>query len=266
MKAINESKTIFFRGRLLSLLLTILILFPSAADAQDRRARWRRPAPEPDPIRYIHTSYNGQGIDIEIHFEKGKTFNHPLMAIWLEDMDGNYIQTLYVAESIAKGVYRHGDASSGRWKPGPIRRPAALPYWGHQRGIKASDGFYLPEDNNPMPDALTGPTPKGDFVVKTRTPSGQLRKFRVLFEINQSWDWNEFWTNNKFPGDREYMTSAQPALVYEAVIDLDSNIHEFPMKPIGHSHWSGRNGTLYEDLRTITTALDISKSIKVVIH
>ncbi len=210
----------------------------------------------------IHVEYDARGIDFQVVFEKGKSHNHPLMALWLEDLDGNYLQTLYIAESIGKGVFRHGDPSTGRWMPGPVRRPAALPFWGHQRGVQADDGYYLPTQEEPIPDGITGPTPKANFVVNARTPHEEMRQFRVLFEINQSWDWNEYWTNTKFPGDEQYMSSSQPALVYEAVIDLDSDMHEFELQPIGHSHWSGKNGKLYEDLSTITTALDITKSVK----
>ncbi len=203
------------------------------------------------------------GIPLELVFKKGRSHNHPLMAVWIEDIDSTFIQTIYVAESIGKGYFRYGDASEGRWMPGPLRRPAALPYWGHQRGIRADDGYFLPSQDDPVPDALTGPTPKSDFTIYFRAPKSNIRQFRVLFEINQSWDWNEYWTNNKFPGDEHYMSSSQPALVYEARIDLDSDKREYHLHPVGHSHWSGRNGNLYTDLSTISTALDIIESITI---
>ena len=38
------------------------------------------------------------------------------------------------------------------------------------------------------------------------------------------------------------------------------------MKIIGHSHYSGKDGNLYPDLSTLTTAVQIVKSIKVVIE
>ena len=50
----------------------------------------------------IHVDYEASGISIDIIFQKGSAHNHPLMALWLEDMTGNYIQTLFVAESIGK--------------------------------------------------------------------------------------------------------------------------------------------------------------------
>jgi len=214
----------------------------------------------PEVIRTFPTGFERP---VEIVFHRGRAHNHPLMAIWLEDMDGNYLQTLYVAESIGKGYFRHGDPSSGRWMPGPVRRPAALPYWGHQRGIQAPDGYYLPTREDPVPDALTGPTPSGSFVLASSLPPGDGTPVRILLEINQSWDWNRHWTNNKFPEDPHYKSSSQPALVYEAVIQPGDSPREVPMQPIGHSHWSGASGELFPGLETLTTALEIAREIVV---
>ncbi len=247
---------------LAALILSILFFAVQyQADAQKRL--FRKASPESVPTDTIHARYEAMGAAFELFFTKGNAHNHPLMAIWIEDLDGNYVQTVFVAESIGKGVFRHGEPSEGRWMPGPVRRPAALPYWGHQRGVKADDGFYIPTQDTPMPDGVTGPTPKADFVVSAQVPERQIRQFRVLFEINQSWDWNEYWTNDRFSGDMHYMSSSQPALVYEAIIDLDSDQNEYELHAIGHSHWSGQNGELYENLGTITTALDITESVTV---
>ncbi|MGC9344471.1 MAG: hypothetical protein ACP5E3_17330, partial [Bacteroidales bacterium] len=180
-------------------------------------------------------------------------------------MQGRFVQTLYVAESIGKGVFLHGDASTGKWMPGEIRRPAALPVWSHRRGIQAEDGLYLPTPANPVPDAYTGPTPPQSFVIESRLNDEDLRQFLVFFEINQTWDWNEFWTNNKYPDNDEYKTSCQPALVYKAVVNLDDKQEEYRMRLIGHSHYAGEDGKLYEDVSTFTTALDIAEEIKVVV-
>ena len=97
-------------------------------------------------------SYNpaGRGPSIEIEMTRGEGHNHPLMAIWAEKADGTFLQTLYVAESIGKGIFQHGDASRGFWMPGEIQRPAALPYWSHKRGIKNEYGYYLPTPTNSL--------------------------------------------------------------------------------------------------------------------
>ncbi|MEA2105428.1 MAG: hypothetical protein U9P82_01700 [Bacteroidota bacterium] len=214
--------------------------------------------------KYIFAiNQQGEGPEIEIHFNKGPAFYYPLMAIWIEDMDGNYLQTLYVAESIAKGVFNYGEIRDNRWVNGAKRRPAALPYWGHKRGIQASDGFYLPTPENPVVDAYTGATPTTDFILKTKADSLLPGQFRVLFEINQSWDWNTYWTNNKYPEDLYYKTSAQPAVVYATEIDLNTEKEIYEMKPVGHSHYSGKDGNLYPDLSTLTTALQIVDKIVV---
>jgi len=212
---------------------------------------------------YISSNPAGQGPALEIQMVKGEGHNHPLMAVWVETPDGQFVQTLYVAESIGKGVFQHGDASRGFWQPGEIQRPAALPYWSHKRGIKNENGLYLPTPANPVPDAYTGPTPPRSFILTTRLDEPGLTRFNVLFEINQTWDWNEYWTNNKFPEDEEYKTSCQPALVYSVSIDLQHPEDLYSMKIIGRSHYSGADGKLYTDLETMTTAMHIASEIRV---
>jgi len=205
----------------------------------------------------------GKGSVIEIEMLRGEGHNHPLMAIWVEDQAGQFVQTLYVAESIAKGVFQHGDASKGFWMPGEIQRPAALPNWSHKRGIKNKNGLYLPTPTNPVVDAYSGPTPDKSFILNSRLDEPGLKRFTVLFEINQPWDWNEYWTNNKFPEDEEYKNSCQPALVYSVAIDLGNPQEEYVMEAIGHSHHSGATGELFNDLHTLTTALHIAEEIVV---
>ncbi len=242
------------------LFLPVLMAFVTKNNLQQRW--WQKNKGKKQQMEFS-TLQNESGYELVIHFEAGKKHNHPLMAFWIEDTLGNYIQSLYVAESIAKGYFRHGDPSTGRWQPGPLQRPAALPYWGHKRGVKNKEGYYLPTSDDPMPDAVTGPTPKDDFILYSRTRHQQPEVFNLLMEINQSWDWNQHWHNNKFPDDDQYKTSSQPAIIYQARIDTRQTGAEFVMTPIGHSHWSGASGEVYSDLETLTTALRIAKEVKV---
>lgn len=248
-----------YKGALYGIMLIIILLVPACfmfppVDSEE------------EPPVYFETNTGGDGLSLQIEFNKGRSHYFPLMAIWIEDTLGNYLQTLYVAQSIATGVFAHGDASTGKWMPGEIRRPAALPYWGHRRGIRAEDGLYLPSTENPLPDAYTGATPTGSFVLSTKTDSPVNEPFYLFFEINQSWDWNRYWTNDKFPGDMQYRSSAQPALVYRTLVDIHGPDNEYIMKPVGRSHHSGMNGELYDDLHTMTTALNIAESITVRIN
>jgi len=204
----------------------------------------------------IFTNTEKDGDIIEVHFQKGPSHNHPLMAIWLEDTAGKYIETIYVAQSIGTGIFGHGTVKAGHWEPGPVSRPAALPYWWHKYGL-------LPDPESPVPDAISGPTPKADFILSSRLVNDVPNVFNVLFEINQSWDWNEYWTNTLFPDNEAYMSSSQPALVYRARIDKHLDREDYQMKLVGYAHYAGENGMLYEDIATLSTARDIAGAIRI---
>ncbi|MFT3752014.1 MAG: hypothetical protein QM800_03785 [Paludibacter sp.] len=235
------------------LLIAILLLATVAVSAKKKKEV------------FTEASYgtNYSGTSLTIRFEKGKEHNHPLFAIWLADENGKFIQTLYVSESIGKGVFKHANRNTGHWLAGEIQRPAALPYWAHQRGVKNEFGTYLPTPRQPEVDAYTGATPQTSFILHTKTQKRLEGKYKIMLELNQTWDWNEFWTNDMYPAEKEYRTSCQPALVYEADIDINNLSEEIIMKPIGHSHYSGADGSLNTDLSTITTALKIAKKITV---
>lgn len=207
----------------------------------------------------IHNS----GSTLVINFQKGKEFNHPLFALWLADEDGKYIQTLYVSESIGKGVFVHGKIDEGQWKPGEIERPAALAYWVHQRNFRNEKNGLLPTPQTPVIDAYTGATPQNSFILEVTTEQVLKGKYKLMLELNQSWDWNSYWHNNRYPDDEEYKTSCQPAIIYSADINTEDSDEEIILKPLGHSHYSGADGTLYKDLSTLTTALKIAKIITV---
>jgi hypothetical protein len=240
------------------IMLPFILAFNLAGEQQ--RRWWQRKKEVVPPMEFsTHTELTGQ--KLEITFKAGDRHNHPLMVFWITDTLGNYIQTLYVAKSIATGYFGHGDASEGYWQPGPLRRPATLPYWSHGRGVKAEDGLYLPSEKNPMPDAVTGPTPKADFVLTTTTSGEEPDVFRVYMEINQSWDWNQYWHNNRFPDDHEYKTSSQPAVVYMTTIEKNDPRELYIFEAIGHSHYAGADGKLYTTLETLTTALEITESV-----
>ena len=237
--------------------LFVLLLFLIGGCASNRNVQNEKTV--------IHTFPENIKTKLELEAEQGKSHNHPSFAVWIEDQDGNYIETLYVTQYVAKGIFGYGEIQSGKWnnEPGEVRRPASLPYWSHKRNIQAPDGLYIPSPETPVPDALTGATPKGGFSLETGTKMGTDQKFRVMLEVNQPWDSNKFWTNSKFPDDKDYNTSLQPALIYSATIDPASNQKEYVMEIIGYSHPSGKSGELFTDLSTFTTAKEIFQNIVV---
>jgi len=213
---------------------------------------------------YVFTkNETSEGPWITVEFQRGESFYYPLMAIWLEDMEGNFIQSLFVPESVATSVFRFGKTEGGEWKSGIRRWPQTLPYWAHKRNIKAADGLYVPGPDTRVPDAYSGPTPTTGFVMSARADDPVQTSIRVLLEVNQNWDWNEYWTNDLYPDDEYYKRSCQPAIVYEATINPEMPGKKTVMRAIGHSHPSGSTGELYDDLSTLTTALNIADSIYV---
>lgn len=234
------------------ILLGTVLLFASCKTSK---------IPEIETPESIYTNTEGSGPEIEVEFTRGQKHNHPLMAVWIENENGEYLQTLYVAESIAKGIFGHGDTSTGKWLPGEIRRPAALPVWSYSRGVQEADGLFIPTSKTPIPDAYTGATPQQSFVLHTRLDQAGRDKFYVLFEINQTWDWNDYWHNNRFPDNEPYKTSCQPSLVYKTLLDLNDGVTEYNMNLVGRGHHAGENGEIYTDLETMSTALNITRKI-----
>ncbi len=240
--------------------LTIIILFFLASCVSTKQ----------NPVVQMEFSTNtaGRGNYVILEFIRGEAFNHPSMAVWAEDLSGNYLETLYVTQYVAKGVYGHGQLAPGKWdnKEGTARRPATLPYWAHKRNVQASDGLYVPSPENPLPDALTGATPTNNFKLNSRLTEKKEGKFRILLEINQAWDANTYWTNGKYPDDRDYFGSLQPSVVYAGMVDTHNAAEPVYLNPIGHGHPSGKDGRLYTDLTTLTTAKEILHSVNVQIR
>lgn len=178
----------------------------------------------------------------------------PQLVFWLEDMDGNYIDTLYVTKKLAESSFRLVDDFFSK---APVRRPEALPYWSHKRGKRYGDGLFVPEGERGEFDGVTAPTPLGHFDLRTRSV-GDAGRFRVLMEINHSYDFNDYYHPPRFPDDPIYSGSGspgQPSIVYEAVIDTTAVNRYALMRAIGHGHHSGRDGLLYTEMRGIDSAL-----------
>ncbi len=215
----------------------------------------------------ITVNLSQEGFEFIINFKKGIKHNHPTFVFWTEDMNENLLQTLFVTKSFATGIFGHAPMNDTLWgtEPGLAKRPAALPYWWHKCSRETVE-VTVPSPDNPYLDAYTGETPKGSFSLKIKTDKIHGEKFRVLMEINQTWDWNDFWTNNRFPEDNDYKSSSQPSLVYSVTIDPGSNIKEYYLNLIGHGHYSGKDGVLYTDLSTITTAKYIIDKVMVKLY
>ncbi|MCP4755138.1 MAG: hypothetical protein GY866_30035 [Proteobacteria bacterium] len=170
----------------------------------------------------------------------------PQVAIWIEDTKGNFLETIYVSKKAA---------TQGWVGMGDIRRKSSLPYWAHRRGKKYQDGIYLPTSDDPLPDALTGATPVGDFTVNMPNRKMISDSIKVFAEFNSSGNFNEDYPEDDFFG--------QPSVVYSSIINLTEPGSSTQLKLSGHGHPKGDNGKLFSDLSTLTTALKIVDEVTV---
>ncbi|HBF89087.1 MAG TPA: hypothetical protein DDX39_10635 [Bacteroidales bacterium] len=195
----------------------------------------------------------------EMSFIKGKSFNNPTFVVWLEDLNGNYIKTIYITKSYASATFKHAALSDTTWsdKAGQSIKPSALPYWTHKKG-KLKDGNLVPTQASPFVDAFSGATPKSNFTIKSNIGNNN-EMFNLLVEVNQTWDWNEFWTNAKYPESKNYKYSAQPSLIYSARISKEEA--EIYLNPVGHGDAKGETGKLFTDISTLTSAKEIFEKI-----
>jgi hypothetical protein len=204
---------------------------------------------------------------LDIKLEPGKSYAHtkwfgpvpvslrPQVAVWLEDENGRYVTELYVTRNSAKSVWSGGKG---------IRRPEALPVWSHSRGIAASDGIFMPSKENPLPDAVTGATPKASLSRSLSLPKDlEPGRYRVMVEANESFDYNADWAENLPASDPRYNgLNGQPSAVWSGTIDIGGDRALAVLSYVGHGDPTGKTGTLTEGTDGLTTALAILSRIE----
>ncbi|MDO3384648.1 hypothetical protein QWI17_02225 [Gilvimarinus sp. SDUM040013] len=239
----------------------------------------------PDSINYqVVGDYNNSQISVEL--KKGPAMRWPQYAIWLESVEGEFIQPLYVSQSVAtnrfdntvekidssgqlnSNVLDYSDEEffsifSERKSDGkaPDRfRQESLPVFLHKlKGDKDSDRFLSPGEIAEL-DAYTGATLADNFMVGRSLKNSSHRLVDVYLEVNQSFDFNEYYSSDRFPDDLIYSGngfSAQPSVIYRARVDLSKAETVTVMELVGHGHHSGNDGVIYKDVSNLTTALDI---------
>jgi len=184
-----------------------------------------------------------------------KKKNPPTFAIWIEDTSGKYLSTIFATYKIATEGWQFNNGN---------RRKESLPHWCFKHNVVYNDGLMLPTKNDPLPDGITGATPKENKEIRL-----SIKDFSnpivIKAEFNHSVDFNYYFAENAHKGDNNYsggeMGSGQPALIYADTIYPTKTIAN--LKLIGHSSPDGTDGNIYTDLDKITTAKNIVKNIKV---
>ena len=119
------------------------IIEPSVSPAQSETSTVPRDSSSSEPRQ--PTDNNGFSPENEISGELTVTFDFikqsgsasNQFAVWVEDANGNYINTLYATKFTAKGGYKN--------------RPDSIPLWVEKSGITSMPDYYI--------DAVSGATP-----------------------------------------------------------------------------------------------------------
>jgi len=176
--------------------------------------------------------------------------NPPQMAVWVEDSDGTFLETLYVSHRTAHQDWRRAPGDDA--VPGEIRRPEALPVWSHRSGA----------DSAAPPDGMSGATPKGSY----RVAGGERAAVVVFLEVNHSTDFNAAYPPDARRGAANYSGgpwgSGQPSLVYRARLDPSESGSSVELELAGRGSPDGGDGELHGDLSGITTARSILQAVR----
>ncbi|KZN47276.1 hypothetical protein [Pseudoalteromonas luteoviolacea] len=237
--------------------------------------------------REVKDSKNtGQRITIEL--KKGPYFLWPQYALWVESLSGEFIQPLYVTEKLATNQFTNKvtkkdpdqvfnthlltgegpnawDVLEGEEEPASKNkrmRPESLPVFLHQLSMRAENGVLVPDNDSLTIDGFSGATMTDNFIYTTQLQAPLKGLHRVRLEVNHSFDFNEYYSSDRFMDDTIYSGdgySAQPSVIYEAIIDFGAQHNKVleVMTLVGHGHHSGRDGNIYADVSKLTSALEL---------
>ncbi|GLR72220.1 hypothetical protein GCM10007852_31280 [Agaribacter marinus] len=221
------------------------------------------------------TTQSADGTHFRLDFRTGSRFAWPQYAFWLETLDGKMIQPLFVTAKLANNHFANkvklknpnqsfsenpldsqpwNAIFNDGWEPQTAAtraRPESLPVFLHKLGIHPKQLSKLDIDG------LTGATASNSFIYLGNSKQALPQNVKLKLEINQSFDFNEYYSSDRFPDDPVYSGngfSGQPSLIYETTINSDSNRSIYVLELVGHGHHSGKTGELYKDLSKITTA------------
>ncbi len=172
----------------------------------------------------------------------------PQIAVWLEQPDRGVIRTLFVSRRTA----------SGKWL-GKVECPLCLPYW-VSRYNKETGTSRPPNPKNPLPDAVSGPTPRDRLCLQTRLPEGS--RWFYFIEVNVSGDYNRHFPAARHDGTPDPQGNGQPSLVYRCEIKVRPGEKCQPQL-IGRTDQFNPVDHLITDLSGITSAKKVLSNILV---
>lgn len=231
---------------------------------------------------------------IDIDVKKGAAYHWPQYAIWLEDDVGNVVHALYVSNSVATNTYKNTvwlNDSSTIFNSNPFdnktfvfenvfseqydetasnnkSRPESLPVFLHKFERAAQSQANKQPPAHLALDGYTGATVFDNFVVqqsvnpKLRSRAEAIGRsiYNIYLEINQAFDFNDYFSSDRFPNDSVYSGdgfNGQPSVIYRASVDFKQPRQHVMMTLQGRGHHSGKDGAIHADIENLTTALQI---------
>lgn len=171
----------------------------------------------------------------------------PQIAIWTEDLEGNFLETHYVTNKMANQNW----GTRVEFDENQVYREDALPVWYHRSGYPLSR-------NNPLPDALTSASPRGYFTLYTDIDNSNQDIFLFL-EVNNSYDYTSE-DSSSYEGE-----NGQPSVVYRARIE-QGFVGTLKMDLFGHSIPPYTTGEVDMGFEDIPTASEILSYIEVILQ
>ncbi len=166
----------------------------------------------------------------------------PQVAVWLEDVKGNYLRTIYVTETTSRNKWLFSLVSG---------RPESLPVWSH-----AAKHDVLPSNhksqNDIAIDAATYPTPKNGTKITDRIENS--KNFVLKVEVNKSFDYNGFYEKANTG------VNGQPSIVFSSNIPA-GYLGDLELNMVGTGAVDGNDGKIHDESTNLTSAKDIINSI-----
>lgn len=198
-----------------------------------------------------HSDIGGRAITITIedgnawysHYEGMRQL--PQIAIWLEDMSGNFIETLYVTAFF--GQQRIGNFSI----PNIVFGRGTLPFWIGRQYTKTAT---YPTRESPLPDSVTSATPRARFVLNTKIPV-DIESGYIFIEVDSRGD-----SNPSYPD----LLYGQPSIIYMATVDFRQNGKIFNFDIVG-STLKDDEGHYIRSLKGVTSGKNIIRTATVLV-
>ena len=131
-------------------------------------------------------------------------------------------------------------------------RPETLPVW------KAK---YLKKESSKV-DITGGATQKNGVSYTAKLKNQLPDTFKIFAEVNNSFDYNEFYTKDGKNGTINSGVNGQPSLIYAGDCHTSGNA-PIKLEIYGCGSLTGQNGEIDRDLSKITTAKEIASEISI---